>query len=126
MTQTHRPSHISSQCIPINASSKLPIFAYKTENRHGWDGIFIRMVKLCRKSIAFPLNLLFQSSLDTVLFPVDWKEGNIVPVHKTENENLIENYRPISLLPIFSKIYARLIFNSIFNYFIKNNLFTES
>ena len=49
-----------------------------------------------------------------------------MPVHKKENKNLIKNYRPISLLPIFSKIYERLIFNSIFSYFITNNLFTKS
>ena len=54
------------------------------------------------------------------------KKSNIVPVHKKENKNLIKNYRPISLLPVFSKIYERLIFNSIFSYFIKNNLFTRS
>ena len=54
------------------------------------------------------------------------KKSNIVPVHKKENKNLIKNYRPISLLPVFSKIYERLIFNSIFSYFIKNILFTRS
>ena len=37
----------------------------------------------------------------------------------------VKNYRPISLLPIFSKILERLIFNSIFNCFRQNNLFTE-
>ena len=83
------------------------------------------MIELCGKSIALPLKLLFQSSLEKGIFPVDWKKSNIVPVHKKENRNLIKNYRPISLLLIFSKIYERLIFNSIFNYFIKNNLFTK-
>ena len=135
--------YFSSQFTPINTSSKLPVFAYKTENRldsidyyliikklipnkaHGWDDIFFRMIKLCGKSIAFPLKLLFQSSLEKGIFPVDWKKSNIVPAHKKENRNLIKNYRPISLLLIFSKIYERLIFNSIFNYFIKNNLFTK-
>ena len=54
------------------------------------------------------------------------KQSNIVPVHKKENKNLIKNYRAISLLSIFSKIYERLIVNSIFNYFITNNSFTKS
>ena len=124
------------------------MFAYKTENylvsvnieeedifliienlipnkAHGWNDISIRMIKFSGVSIVFPLNLLFLSSLEKGLFPVDWKKSNIVPVHKKENKNLIENYRPISLLPIFCKICERLIFNSIFNYFIKN-LFTKS
>ena len=38
---------------------------------------------------------------------------------------LIKNYRPISLLSIFSKVFERLIFNSLVNYFIENKLFTE-
>ena len=79
-------SCFSYRCAPVNTSSKLLVFADKTENRldsvdikeeviyliiknlipskaHGWDGISIRMIKLCGKSIAFPLKLLFQSSL---------------------------------------------------------------
>ena len=93
---------------------------------HEWDDISIRLIKLYGKSTAFLLKLLFQSSLEEALVPVDWKKGNIVPVHKKENKSLIKNYRPISLLPILSKIYERLIFNSIFSYVIKTNLFTRS
>ena len=93
---------------------------------HGWDDISIRMTNLCGKSIAFLLKLLFQSSLEKGLFPSDWKKSYIVPVHKKENKNLIKTYRRISLLPSSSKIYESLIFNSVFNYFINNNLFTKS
>ena len=38
---------------------------------------------------------------------------------------LIKRYRPISLLPAFSKVFERIIFNSLFNYFIENKLFTD-
>ena len=44
------------------------------------------------------------------------------PIHKKGDKQLIENYRPVSLLPICDKVYERLIFNSLFNYFIENNL----
>ena len=92
---------------------------------HGWDDISIQMVQSCGKSIALPLKLVFKTILEEGTFPEDWKKSNVVPIHKKESKNLIKNYRHISLLLMFSKILGRLIFNSMFNYFRHNNLFTE-
>ena len=83
------------------------------------------MIQLCGKEITLTLQLLLKSMLEEGIFPDDWKKSNVVPVHKTKSTNLIKNYRPISLLPIFSKIFEQLIFNSLFNYFMQNKLFTE-
>ena len=44
---------------------------------------------------------------------------------KKESKNLLKNYRPISLLPIFGKIYERIIFKELFNHFHQNHLFTK-
>ena len=79
------------------------------------------MIQSCGKSIALPLKLLFKTILEEETFPEDWKKSNVVPIHKKESKNLIKNYQPISLLPIFIE---RLIFNSTFNYFRQDNLFT--
>ena len=76
------------------------------------------MIQLCGIEIILPLQLLFKSMLEEGIFPEDWKKSNVVPVHKKESTNLIKNYRSISLLPIFSKIFERLIFNSLFNHFM--------
>ena len=76
------------------------------------------MIQLCGIEIILPLQLLFKSMLEEGIFPEDWKKSNVVPVHKKESTNLIKNYRSISLLPIFSKIFERLIFNSLFNHFV--------
>ena len=83
------------------------------------------MIQLCGKEIILPLQLLFKSMLEEGIFPDDWKKSNVVPVHKKENIHLIKNYRPISLLLIFSKIFERLIFYSLCNYLTQNNFFTE-
>ena len=58
------------------------------------------------------------------VFPNDWKKSNVVPINKKEQKNLIKNYRPISLLSIFSKVFERLVFNMLFNFFLQNKLFT--
>ena len=132
----------------VKNASTLPNLEYKTDKRlnyfeineddivsiiknlnaskaHGWDKISIRMIKLCGKTIAIPLKLIFQSMLEEGVFPDDSKKSNVVSVHKRYSKTLIKNYRSISLLPIFSKVFERLIFNSVFNYFIQNKLFTE-
>ena len=56
----------------------------------------------------------------------NYGEKNVVPPHKKEDKNIIKNYRPDSLLPIFSKTYERVIYNALFNYFKDNKIFTHS
>ena len=60
------------------------------------------------------------------VFPNDWKKSNVVSIHKKELKNLIKNYRSISVLPIFSKVFERLVFNTLFNFFLQNKSFTPS
>ena len=66
--------------------------------------ISIRMIKTCGESILKPLELIFKSSLENGKSPIELKKANVVPVHKRNNKQLMENYRPISLLPICGKI----------------------
>ena len=76
---------------------------------HGFDMITIRMIKICGESILKPLELIFKSCLEIGKFPIEWKKANVVPVHQRNSKQLIENYRPISLLPVCGKILERLI-----------------
>ena len=71
------------------------------------------------------MKLIFEASLQGGEFPDYWKKANAVPVQKKESKNLVKNYRPITLLPIFGKIFERVIFKDLFNYFHKNELFTK-
>ena len=57
-------------------------------------------------------------------FPDKWKMSNVCPIHKKDAKNRKENYRPISLLPILSKIFDKVIFDSHYDYFIHNDLLT--
>ena len=55
-----------------------------------------------------------------------WKKSNIIPVHKKSHKQVVDNYRPVSLLPIFSKILEKLIFNSLFEFLHEKNLLHEN
>ena len=48
--------------------------------------------------------------------------ANVVPAHKKNDKRSIKNYRPVSFLPIFGKIFERLLYNQMYSFFIENNL----
>ena len=115
----------ASQCTPLQNTSKFPPLLMKTDKglntisfkdsditsiikslkltkAHGAD-ISIRMIQLCVNSITLPLTLIFKFSLRNGVFPATWKMGNIIPVHKKKEKNIVKNYRPISLLQFLLK-----------------------
>ena len=55
-------------------------------------------------------------------FPDMLKTGKITPIYKKEDEEQLENYRPISTLPIFGKIFEKLIYKRLYNFFVAQNL----
>ena len=122
-------SFFAKQCSLIKNDSKLyPRFHFLTDKRlstvkfvntdilkiiqnlnpnkdHGHDKISIRMLKLCGNSLCRPLELIFNDCVANGIFPSDWKKGNIVPVQDKNDKQRLNNYRPISLLQICSKIF---------------------
>ena len=66
--------------------------------------------------------LIFKKSIRSSYYPDIWKKSNVIPVHKKNDKRLVNNYRPISLLPVFGKIFEKIIFNKIYNYLSKDNL----
>ena len=88
------------------------IRALNIHKAHGHDDISIRMIKICDKSLLKPLILLFQNSAKLSYFPDIWKRSNIIPVYKKNGKQLVENYRQIFLLPIFGKMFEKIIFET--------------
>ena len=64
----------------------------------------------------------FAPALRDRIFPNDWKKANVIAVHKKVNKQLVSNYRPVSLLPISSKILEKLIFGYIYDFLDQNCL----
>ena len=75
----------------------------------GPDAIPGIVLKHCSSSISTPLSRLFKSIYDTGLVPNDWKEANVVPIHKKGDKCDITNYRPISLTCLVSKIMEKIV-----------------
>ena len=92
----------------------------------GSDGISAQMLLLCGDTVAFPLKLIFSNILSTGIYPNTWKLANVTPIHKKNDKEIINNYRPISLLPICSKLFEKLIFDQLYSFLITNNLITKN
>ena len=82
------------------------------------------MLKLCATLISKPIHILFDNSVINEYFPNEWKKASNIPVHKKGDMQIIKNYRPVSLLPISSKIFEKIMFNSLFKYLEDNKLLT--
>lgn len=77
----------------------------------GWDQIPSILVRDCRAVLICTLMTLFNLSLQTATFPVLWKTVKICPIFKADDAADIRNYRQISILSNFSKIYEAVLYN---------------
>ena len=98
------------------------IRALHVSKAHGCDDISIRMIKICDQLIVKSLSIFDQNCLNSRNFSDIWKNSNIVLVHKKVDKQIVNNYRPVSLLPVCGKILERLVFNSVFDFLDNNSL----
>ena len=75
----------------------------------GWDDISSRVIKESCDSYLTPLTHIFNLSLSQGIVPEELKVAKVIPLYKADDETVISNYRPVSVLPVFSKILERLV-----------------
>ena len=121
-----RKTHESLSTIDFSTDDILKIIRNLDPNKAHRHDISIQMIKICDTSICRPLKLIFQACLESGKFPNEWKKANVVPVHKRGDKQIIKNYRPISLLPIAGKIFARLLYDRMFEFFMANSLISKN
>ena len=140
--------YFAEQCTPLNNSVELPIVPARTNSKIcnfyvnplmiqnlimklnpkkacGPDEISAQMLQLCPCTISVILHLLYTKILNTGHFPTFWKIANVQPAHKKASRQSVKNYRPISLLPICSKIFEKIIFDQIYTFLNAHNLISD-
>ena len=72
--------------------------------------------------ISEPLTHIFNLSLNTGKIPQELKVSLVTPVYKADDKKQLTNYRPISILTCFSKIFEKLMYKRLLDYIEKNNI----
>jgi len=85
----------------------------------GFPPVMYRRLKQC---LSVPLTLMYNQFLSVGYVPLEWRTAHIVPVHKKGTTGDVNNYRPISLTCVSSKILERIVANRILDYLVSNNI----
>ena len=96
-----------------------------TSKALGHDLVSPRLLKEGYNELSTPLSKLFNLSMRAKTFPSKWKISNVVPIFKKSDPKKPENYRPISLLSVTSKIFEKCVYKYIHNFVVSNKLLSQ-
>jgi hypothetical protein len=92
----------------------------------GFDGLTTKLIKMIKNALIKPITIIVNQMLNTGIFPDKLKIAKITPAHKKDDETLFTNYRPNSLLPAISKIFEKVIFKQLYDFFQSKKLFYKN
>ena len=113
------------ECVPTTEVTKI-IKNLASKNSSGHDGISARFIKRILETITPPLTHIINQSLCTGIFPDRLKIAKVIPLFKKGDQHILDNYRPISLLPVISKVFEKIVFDQLYQYFTDNDLIFTS
>ena len=108
---------------PVNKNELILILKQlKTNSSSGWDDISPKILQTSHPFILDPLLHLINLSLNQGIFPDVMKIAKVLPLYKGNEKFLFTNYRPISILNSFSKIFERIFYNRLYNFLKKYDI----
>ena len=97
-----------------------------TNETTGLDGIDAFFIQVGAPALVKSITTLCNLSITSGIFPSLWKEARVIPDHKGESLNERSNFRPISILPVLSKILERHVFDSSYDFLQQHRLLNEN
>lgn len=88
------------------------------------DNINTRLLKDCLYLTMDKISILFNRILSDGIFPTSWKTACVIPIFKNGNKKIVSNYRPISLLPLVSKLFEKIIHKRLYYFLNDKNFFS--
>ena len=106
----------------VSENEVLKITSNFKDSSAGWDELEPLMMKNIKESIKTPLTHICNKSFSSGIFPFEMKIANVVPIFKSGDDMVFSNYRPVSILPIFSKLLERLMYDRLLCFINDNKL----
>ena len=122
---SNRTCSLKLKCVHPDVVLKI-ISGMKSSSSCGVDSIDSRILKLAKHQLVPVITHIVNLSIKNQKFPDSWKQSKVIPLHKKEEVTNPKNYRPVSLLPILSKVLERVIFEQMINYLENNKLLHHS
>lgn len=113
----------------LNPVTPLEVFTSLQKQRNssaGHDSLQPSIIKLISDVIADPLAHVINLCFEQSIFPKELKIANVLPVHKGGDSSNVQHYRPISMLPIFSKVFERLLYNRLYGFLSQHGVIADS
>ena len=80
----------------------------------GLDKITAKLLKVAAFVFGPSLTKIFQQSIVTGIYPIEWKLARVSPAFKKCKKSELNKYRPISILPIVSKVFEKIVYDQLF------------
>ena len=107
--------------LPSDITSIIDNMENKPSPIHNYS---VRIMKEIKDLIAPILSHIINKSLQQGYFPTKLKLARVIPLHKGGSSENVNNFRPISILPLLSKIFERTAYNQLYNFLEKYNILT--
>lgn len=119
------PFYCSLFLFPVSRSEIVYITKNLKNTSYGLSNIPTRIFKLAIDDLASPLADIINNSLSSGIFPESLKSAIVIPVFKSGSELDMNNYRPISILPLISKIFEKCVNVRLNKYLAKSNIISN-
>ena len=108
--------------MPIIQDDVINVIRNLKASSPGWDSISAVVVKAIYPCFIEPLTHILNLSVMYGVFPSELKLAKVIPLFKANDPMLFSNYRPVSVLPVFSKIFERIMYNQLLSFINKHKL----
>ena len=96
-----------------------------TNKATGLDGISSKILKVSSLVVAPALTYVFNKAIVRGIFPDEWKIARVSPLHKKASRCDSDNYQPISILPVISKVFERIVHDQLYYHLCSNDLISK-